>query len=47
MCGRLADANMRIEGTDTSWLKINPFPRRYNIKPTNDVLVLAGEDAER
>ncbi|WP_273688420.1 SOS response-associated peptidase [Ketogulonicigenium vulgare] len=46
MCGRFVDPNMRSEGTDTSWLKINSFPRRYNIKPTNDVLVLAGEDEE-
>lgn len=40
MCGRFVDPNMRSEGTDTSWLKINPFPgRRYNIKPTQQVII--------
>lgn len=28
-------------GLDTSWLKISPFPRRYNAKPTQEALILA------
>lgn len=41
MCGRFVDPNLRSEGLDTSWLKITPFPRRFNVKPTQDVLILA------
>lgn len=40
MCGRFVDPNLRSEGLDTSWLKISPFPPRYNIKPTQEVYVL-------
>lgn len=39
MCGRYVDPNLRSAGLDTSWLKIDPFPRRYNIKPTQQVYV--------
>lgn len=39
MCGRFVDPNLRSAGLDTSWLKINPFPRRFNIKPTQEVYV--------
>ncbi len=45
MCGRFVDPNLRSEGADTSWLKINPYPRRYNVKPTNDVLVVGSDKA--
>lgn len=41
MCGRFVDPNLRSAGLDTSWLKINPFPRRYNVKPTQNVLIVA------
>ena len=41
MCGRYVDPDMRGAGLDTSWLKINPIPRRFNVKPTQDVLILA------
>lgn len=41
MCGRFVDPNLRSAGLDTSWLKIAPFPRRFNVKPTQDVLILA------
>ena len=41
MCGRFVDPNLRSMGLDTSWLKITPFPRRYNVKPTQEVLILA------
>jgi len=44
MCGRYVDPNLRSAGLDTSWLKIDPFPRRYNIKPTQDVYVLRGRE---
>lgn len=40
MCGRFVDPNLRSAGLDTSWLKIEPFPRRYNIKPTQEVYAL-------
>ena len=46
MCGRFVDPNMRSEGLDTSWLKINPIPRRFNVKPTQDVLILAKREQE-
>lgn len=41
MCGRFVDPNLRADGLDTSWLKIEPFPRRYNVKPTQDVIIVA------
>lgn len=40
MCGRYIDPNMRGTEFELSELKINPFPRRFNIKPTQDVYVL-------
>ncbi len=43
MCGRFVDPNLRSAGLDTSWLKIDPFKGwkwRYNVKPTQDVVVL-------
>lgn len=46
MCGRFVDPNLRSAGLDTSWLKITPFPRRWNVKPTNDVLILAKQPME-
>ena len=46
MCGRFVDPNLRSAGLDTSWLKINPLPRRFNVKPTNDVLILAKQPLE-
>lgn len=44
MCGRFIDPNLASLGLDTSWLKIDPFPHRFNVKPTQDVYVLAGEN---
>lgn len=46
MCGRFVDPNLQSAGLDTSWLKINPIPRRFNVKPTQDVLVAAKEPLE-
>ena len=41
MCGRFVDPDLRSEGLDTSWLKINPIPRRFNVRPSGLVLILA------
>lgn len=46
MCGRLVDPNLQSAGLDTSWLKINPFPRRFNVKPTQDILIAAKSPLE-
>lgn len=43
MCGRFIDPNLIGTEAEISDLKIVPFPRRYNVKPTQDVLVLAGQ----
>jgi len=41
MCGRFIDPNLRGTDGELSELKINPIPRRFNVKPTEDVLILA------
>jgi len=46
MCGRLIDPDLRSAGLDASWLKIDPMPRRWNVKPTQDVLILAKQPLE-
>lgn len=46
MCGRFVDPNLRGTDAELSEVKIPAFPRRYNIKPTQDVLILAGEAFE-
>ncbi|MEI4487205.1 SOS response-associated peptidase [Frigidibacter sp. MR17.14] len=40
MCGRFIDPNLRGGETELSELKIDPFARRFNIKPTEEVLIL-------
>ncbi|MDD7969934.1 SOS response-associated peptidase [Roseinatronobacter alkalisoli] len=40
MCGRYIDPNLRGTEFELSEIKIDPFPRRYNIKPTQEVYVL-------
>ena len=40
MCGRFVDPNHRGTEHDFSELKINPIPRRFNVKPTQDVLTI-------
>lgn len=40
MCGRFVDPDLRSAGLDTSELKITPFPRRYNVKPTQEIYIL-------
>lgn len=42
MCGRFVDPNLRSMGLDTSWLKITPYPQRFNIKPTQEVYAIVG-----
>lgn len=44
MCGRFVDPNLRETEVDFSHTKVRPIPRRYNIKPTQDALILSGED---
>jgi putative SOS response-associated peptidase YedK len=41
MCGRFVDPNLRNTEVDMSQIKINPIPCRFNVKPTNPVLILA------
>lgn len=41
MCGRYIDPNLRGTELELSQLKIEPFKRRFNIKPTEEVLLLA------
>ena len=40
MCGRFVDPNLRNTEVDMSQIKIDPFPRRYNVKPTQAVYVI-------
>jgi len=46
MCGRFVDPDLR--GTDVEFvdLKITPFPRRYNVRPTDPVLVVGADRHE-
>lgn len=46
MCGRFIDPDLRGTDAELSELKIDPFPRRYNVKPTQDVLIVAKEPRE-
>jgi putative SOS response-associated peptidase YedK len=53
MCGRFVDPNLRNTEVDFAELKIDPFPariidreRRFNVKPTNDVLILRPGQAD-
>jgi len=40
MCGRFVDPNLRNTEAEFAQTKINPMPRRFNIKPTNEVYVV-------
>ncbi|WP_376872426.1 SOS response-associated peptidase [Albirhodobacter sp. R86504] len=44
MCGRFIDPNLRNSEVDMSQIKINPIPRRFNVKPTNDVMIFTAPD---
>lgn len=46
MCGRFVDPNLRGTEVELSQTRIAPFPRRYNVKPTQTVLILLGEAHE-
>lgn len=42
MCGRFVDPNLRGTEFEFGQLKIDPIPRRFNVKPTEDVLLFTG-----
>ena len=44
MCGRFIDPDLRGTEFEFAELKITPFPRRFNVKPTEEVYVLIGND---
>lgn len=46
MCGRFVDPNLRNTEVDMSQTKLTPFPRRFNVKPTQDVVILAKKPLE-
>lgn len=46
MCGRFIDPNLRGTELELSQIKIDPFPRRFNIKPTQDVLFVPSDPAK-
>lgn len=46
MCGRFIDPNLRGSELELAQIKIDPFPRRFNIKPTQDVLVVPADPAK-
>ncbi|WP_286693466.1 SOS response-associated peptidase family protein [Paracoccus sp. SCN 68-21] len=46
MCGRFIDPNLRGTELELSQIKIDPFTRRFNIKPTQDVIVVPSDPAK-
>jgi len=46
MCGRFIDAILRGTDDELSQIKIDPFPHRFNIKPTEDILIVAKQSLE-
>lgn len=44
MCGRFIDPNLRGTEFEFAELKITPFPRRFNVKPTDEIYVLLGNE---
>ncbi|MFG6083858.1 SOS response-associated peptidase family protein, partial [Paracoccus litorisediminis] len=46
MCGRFIDAILRGTDDELSQIKIDPFPQRFNIKPTEDILIVAKQSLE-
>lgn len=46
MCGRFIDPNLRGTELELSQIKIDPFPRRFNIKPTQNILVVPSDPAK-
>lgn len=41
MCGRIIDPNLRNTEVDMSQIKLDPFGGRFNVKPTETVVILA------
>ncbi|ADE86662.1 SOS response-associated peptidase [Rhodobacter capsulatus] len=41
MCGRIVDPNLRNTEVDMSQIRIDPFGGRFNVKPTETVVILA------
>lgn len=41
MCGRIIDPNLRNTEVDMSQIKLEPFGDRFNVKPTETVVILA------
>jgi len=41
MCGRFVDPNLRDTEVDMSQIKLDPFGARFNVKPTETVVILA------
>ncbi|KQB12530.1 SOS response-associated peptidase [Rhodobacter capsulatus] len=41
MCGRIVDPNLRNTEVDMSQIKLDPFGSRFNVKPTEPVVILA------
>lgn len=41
MCGRIVDPNLIGSEMDMSQHRLDPIPRRFNVKPTQEVLILA------
>ncbi|MBU2865994.1 SOS response-associated peptidase [Pacificibacter marinus] len=46
MCGRFVDPNLRNTEIDMSQIKIDPIQRRFNVKPTNPILIFADQPLE-
>ena len=44
MCGRFIDPNLRGTEFESTELKVTPFPRRFNVKPTDEIYVLFGDE---
>ena len=43
MCGRFVDPDLHRNLPEFSVVKINPYPQRFNVKPTQDVLVVLAD----
>ena len=46
MCGRIIDPDLRNTEVEFAQLKIQPFSRRFNVKPTQPIVILAKSPLE-
>ncbi|AGT09683.1 SOS response-associated peptidase [Paracoccus aminophilus] len=46
MCGRFADPNRRGSDEEFSEIRVDPLPRRWNVKPTQDILIFGKQPLE-